>query len=132
MITGVLIAAALALGYAVAVGLMMAATFGITAVSPAFVTKEHRIRQSYKLVHDLIWLVCATAGGFVTAAVSGTTMPWFSGTLLAGAMIFVLWTNTWEMRQRGAVHQILMSLVSAAGVAAGYILWMRWPLPPRG
>jgi|ERR1700733_1858287 hypothetical protein len=125
MITGVLIAAALALGYAVAVGLLMAATFGITAVSPAFVTKEHRIRQSYKLAHDLVWLVCATAGGYVTAAVSGSTMPWFVGTLLAGAMILVLWTNTWEMRQRGFANQLLMSLVSVGGVATGYFLRMR-------
>ena len=52
-------------------------------------------------------------------------MPWFSGALLAGAMILVLWTNAWEMRQRGAVHQILMSLMSVAGVAGGYVLWIR-------
>jgi hypothetical protein len=125
MITIALTAAALALGYAVAVGLSIAATFGIAAVSPAFVTREYRIRQAYKLVQELLWLVCATAGGFVAAAVSGATMPWFAGALLAGTMILVLWTNTWEMRQRGAMHQILMSLVSAAGVAAGYLLWMR-------
>jgi uncharacterized membrane protein YfcA len=125
MIPLFLIAAALALGYAVAVGLSMAATFGITAVSPAFVTREYRIRPAYKLVQEVVWLVCATAGGFVAATVSGATMPWFAGALLAGTMILVLWTNNWEMRQRGAVHQILMSLVSAAGVAAGYLLWMR-------
>jgi hypothetical protein len=93
MITGVLIAAALALGYTVAVGLSIAATFGITAMSPAFVTREYRIRPAYKLVQELV--------------------------------ILVLWTNTWEMRQHGAIHQTLMSLASAAGVAAGYLLWMR-------
>jgi hypothetical protein len=125
MITIALIAAALALGYAVAVGLSMAATFGIAAMSPAFVTREYRIRPAYKLVQELVWLVCATAGGIVAAAVSGAAMPWFAGALLAGTMILVLWTNTWEMRQRGAMHQILMSLVSAAGVAVGYFLWMR-------
>jgi hypothetical protein len=133
MITDFLIAAALALGYAVAVGLSMAATFGITAASPAFVAREHRMRPAYKLVQELLWLVCAAAGGFVTAAVSGAAMPWLSGTLLAGIMIMVLWTNTWEMRQRGPVHQGLMSVVSVAGVAVGYILWM-WiaPAPPPG
>jgi uncharacterized membrane protein YfcA len=125
MITGVLIAAALALGYAVAVGLSMAATFGITAMSPAFVTREYRIRPAYKLVQELVWLACATAGGFVAAAVSGATMAWFAGAVLAGIMILVLWTNTWEMRQHGAMHQTMMSLASAAGVAAGYLLWMR-------
>jgi uncharacterized membrane protein YfcA len=125
MITIVLIVAALALGYAAAVGLSMAAIFGIAAVSPAFVTRDYRIRPAYKLVQELLWLVCAAAGGFVTAAVSGATMSWFLAALLAGTMIVVLWVNTWEMRQRGAMHQILMSLVSVAGVAAGYILWMR-------
>jgi uncharacterized membrane protein YfcA len=125
MINSFLIAAALALGYAVAVGLSMAATFGITLAGPAFVAREHRIRPAYKLVQELLWLACATAGGYVTAAVSGATMPWLSGTLLAAIMILVLWTNTWEMRQRGPVHQVLMSVVSIAGVAAGYILWMR-------
>jgi uncharacterized membrane protein YfcA len=125
MITGFLVAAALALGYTVAVGLLMAATFGITLAGPAFVAREHRIRPAYKLAQELLWLVCAAAGGYVTAAVSGATMPWMSGALLAGIMIIVLWTNTWEMRQRGPVHQVLMSVVSIAGVAAGYILWIR-------
>jgi uncharacterized membrane protein YfcA len=125
MITAVLVAAALALGYGVAVGLSMAVTFGITLAGPAFVAREHRIRPVYKLIQELLWLACATAGGYVAAAVSGATMPWLSGTLLAGIMIIVLWTNTWEMRQRGPVHQVLMSAASIAGVAAGYILWMR-------
>jgi hypothetical protein len=125
MITDVLIAAALALGYAVAVSLWMAAIFGITAVSPALVTREHRIRPAYKLLEELLWLVCAAAGGCVTAGVSGATMPWLLGTLLAGIMILVLWTNSWERRQRGPVHQILMSLASVAGVATGYLFWLR-------
>ena len=125
MITDVLIAAALALGYAAAVGLSMAATFGIAAASPGFVIRQYRIRPAYKLVQELVWLVCATVGGFVTAAISGAAMPLLSGTALVGIMIIVMWTNTWEMRQRGGMHQILMSVASAAGVAAGYILWMR-------
>jgi uncharacterized membrane protein YfcA len=113
MITGFLVAAALALGYTVAVGLLMAATFGITLAGPAFVAREHRIRPAYKLAQELLWLVCAAAGGYVTAAVSGATMPWMSGALLAGIMIIVLWTNTWEMRQRcfdrrgcGGIHSV--------------------------
>jgi hypothetical protein len=126
VITALLIAAALALGYAVTVGLSMAATFAVTAATPtAFVTKEHRIRSAYKLIQALLWLFCATVGGFVTAAVSGAAMPWFSGVVLAMTLITVLWTNTWEMRQRGVVHQVLMSLLSGVGVAAGYILWIK-------
>ena len=122
MITGVLIAAALALGYAVAVALALAATFCIAAARPAFVTKEYRIRQRYKLVQELLWLVCAAAGGYVTAAVSGGAHCWLSGTVLAGMLILVQWTNSWEMRQRGVPNQLLMSVMTVAGVVTCYVL----------
>jgi hypothetical protein len=56
------IALALFLGYAVAIALAMAATFGITAVSPDFVSKNNRIRKEYKFVQDGVWLVSAIAG----------------------------------------------------------------------
>jgi hypothetical protein len=125
MITAVLIVSALILGYVVAVGLLMAATFGISSRAPGFVAKDYRIRNSYKVVHELTWLVCAAAGGYVAATVSGTTQPWISATSLVAVMILVLWTNTWEMRQRGILHQMLISLVSAAGVAAGFMLRLR-------
>jgi hypothetical protein len=126
MIPGVLIlAAALAFGYVVTVGLSMAATFGIAAAMPAFVTREHRIRQRYKLVQELMWLVCSAGGGYVTAAVTSASNPWVSGGLLAGVLILVLWTNTWEMRQRGLTNQILMSVITVAGVVAGYVLRMQ-------
>ena len=125
MITGSLIAASLALGYAVAVGLSIAVIFGITAVNPGFVMRDHRVRPAYKLVQALLWMVCAAAGGWVTAAVSGGMRPWLLGTLLAGIMVLVLWANTWEMRQRGPAHQLLISAVSIVGVAAGYIFWLR-------
>jgi uncharacterized membrane protein YfcA len=126
MIPGVLIlAAALAFGYLVAVGLSMAATFGIAAASPAFVTRGYRVRRRYKLVQELVWLVCSAAGGYVTAAVTSAVNPWVSGGLLAGALLLVLWTNTWEMRQRGLTNQLLMSVVTVAGVVAGYILRMQ-------
>jgi hypothetical protein len=34
----------------------------------------------------------------------------------------MLWINTWEARQRGIAHQLLMSVVSLLGVAAGFKL----------
>jgi|ERR1700677_826176 hypothetical protein len=122
MIPGVLIAIGLALGYTVTVGLAMVATLAITAASPAFVVREYRIRQRYKLIQELLWLACATAGGYATARVTGTVYPWLSATLLAVILILVLWTNTWEMRQRGLANQLLMSVMSIAGVATGFVL----------
>lgn len=46
---------AVALGYAVTVGLSLVVTFRITAASPKFVMRDHRIGQRYKLVHALLW-----------------------------------------------------------------------------
>lgn len=65
------IALALFLGYTVAVVLSMAATFGITAASRSFVSKNYRIRRRYKFLQDGVWLLCATAGGYVSALVNG-------------------------------------------------------------
>ena len=125
MIPFFLIAAALALGYAVAVGLSMAATFGITAVSPHFVSKNNRIKREYKFVQDAVWLVCAMAGGYVAALVNGESHSLLVGSGLVTILVAVLWMNVWEMRQRGLGHQIVMSAGSAAGVAAGFMIHLR-------
>ena len=47
------------------------------------------------------------------------------GSLLALVFVTMLWRNSWEARQRGMAHQILMSLVSIVGVVAGYELAKR-------
>jgi protein-S-isoprenylcysteine O-methyltransferase Ste14 len=125
IITAYYIALALFLGYVVAVGLSMAATFGITAVSRGFVTKDHRIRTPYKYAQEAVWLVCATAGGYVAAMVHGRSHPWVVGGGLVVVLVGVLWMNVWEMRQRGLGHQISMSIVSAGGVAVGFLLRLR-------
>ncbi len=79
------IALALFLGYAVAVALSMAATFGITAVSRDFVSKDNRIRRGYKYTQDAVWLVCAMAGGYVASLVNGESHSWLVGSgLVAG------------------------------------------------
>jgi hypothetical protein len=122
MITASYIALALFLGYVVAVGLAMVATFGITAASRTFVVENHRIKTRYKYAQDAVWLVCATAGGYVAALINGPSHSWLVGAGLVAIFVGVLWRNVWEMRQRGLGHQISMSLVSAVGVAAGFFL----------
>ena len=125
MITASYIALALFLGYVVAVGLSMAATFGITAASRGFVSKNYRIRTRYKYAQDAVWLVCAAAGGYAAALVCGESHPWLVALLLIGILDGVLWLNAWEMRQRGLGHQISMSFGAAVGVAAGFLLHLR-------
>jgi hypothetical protein len=125
LITASYIALALFLGYVVAVGLSMAVTFGITAASRSFVSKNYRIRTRYKYAQDGVWLACATAGGYVAAVINGSYRPWLVGGGLVAILVGVLWMNAWEMRQRGLGHQISMSLVSAVGVAVGFLLHLR-------
>jgi hypothetical protein len=125
MITGSFLALALFLGYAVAVGLSMAATFGISKASPGFVAEDYRIRRRYKFVQDAVWLVATTAGGYAAALVIGQTHPWLGAIGLIAALVGVLWVNAWEMRQRGIEHQIAMSLATALGVTAGFLIRLR-------
>ena len=123
MLSATLIAVALILGYLVAVGLSMMVFFGVARTAPQFVVKGHLVRTRYKLLEELVWLVCVTAGSYLSALVAELTMrPMLVGGLLALILILVLWANRWETRQRGLGHQLLMSAVSAAGVAAGYYL----------
>ena len=119
------VALALFLGYTVAVALSMAATFGISAISPNFVATDHRIRRGYKYTQDAVWLVCAMAGGYVASLVNGESHQWLVGSGLVAILITVLWMNAWEMRQRGLGHQLVMSVVSAVGVAAGFVIHLR-------
>ena len=122
MIIGTLLALALVLGYGFTVASCMVATFGLTSALPAFVVREKRVSAGYKRVQALIWFGCVTLGAFVTSVVAQGTYPLMAGSLLAVALITVLWLNTWEARQRGMAHQILMSLVTIVGVLAGYRL----------
>jgi hypothetical protein len=125
MITASYVAFALFLGYVVAVGLSMAATFGITAASRGFVEKDSRITREYKYLQDGVWLLCSLAGGYVASLVNGHSHVLVVAAGLAVVLIGVLWMNAWEMRQRGIGHQISMSIASVVGVTMGFMLHLR-------
>jgi hypothetical protein len=125
MITASYLALSLFLGYSVAIGLSMAATFGITAVSPGMVARNYRITSRYKFLQDTVWLLCTTAGAYVSALIVGRDNAWLGGASLVAVLVGVLWINAWEMRQRGLVHQILMSVATVVGVVAGFLLRLR-------
>lgn len=111
----------LLLGYGLTVLCSLAATFGIASASPSFVVEDYRIRRSYKRVYALIWLGCTAIGAFVavSAASIGGISAWLIGAALTGVLIGMLWFNSWETRQRGIAHQVLLSLTTLIGVAAG-------------
>jgi hypothetical protein len=122
MVAGIHIAAAVLVGYGVAVGCLLLATFALTSASPRMVLQEHRITNRYKWVQSLLWLGCSALGGFVACAVAVGRNSLVVEALLAAALISILWINTWEARQRGIAHQLLMSVVPLLGVAAGFTL----------
>jgi hypothetical protein len=122
MLSIIWISAALLAGYLVAVVLSLVVTLGIGSAFPGSVVENYRVRNGYKLLQDGIWLVCATAAGYVTALVADEKPPLLVGGLLAGILVGVLWANSWESRQRGMAHQILISVASVAGVTIGFLL----------
>lgn len=124
--TLVVIGVALALGYCLVVLLSLMATMAVASAARGFVVREHCLRPGYKLTMELFWTVATVAAGFVAAAVAGPGMVgWATGAGLAGALILVLWTNTWEARQRGLPHQILLTLLTAVGVLSGVYVRLR-------
>jgi hypothetical protein len=120
MITGTLIAVALFLGYVSTVACSLLITFALTSAYPAMVSANHRITANYKRVQTILWLMCVIVGSGVTYAVAQGISPLITGIAMAAGLIAILWLNTWEARQRGMAHQILMSVMSILGVIIGY------------
>jgi hypothetical protein len=112
---------ALVLGYLLTVGCSLLSIFGIGSASPSFVMQNQRIGTGYKRVHALVWMICAMIGTFaaVFAAAVGGVGVWVIAIPLGAALIGVLWVNTWESRQRGLAHQILLSMTTVIGVGTG-------------
>ena len=120
------VGAGLALGYVLVVAGSLAGTIAIASAAPRFVVHDHHLRPGYKLLHEALWMVLSAGGGFAAASVAGPWMfAWMAGAALAAALILMLWTNSWEARQRGLPHQILITLLTCAGVAAGVFLRTR-------
>ena len=113
-------------GYLMTVLCALVMTIGIASASPKFVMSDYRVRTSYKLVHELMWLLCVIAGAYATAKIGMGVQTMEQKLALCAVLIFMLWRNTWEARQRGTAHQILISVLTVVGVWGGFGLraWM--------
>ena len=109
-------------GYVTTVLCVWSGTMTLTASAPQVVVADHRLRPGYKMLHQLLWFFCVLIGAFVTARVGMHTNQKQQEAALSAALLFVLWRNTWEARQRGVASQVLMSILTLAGVAAGFAL----------
>ncbi len=116
----------LALGYTLVAAIALVVTMGVTSAMPRFVIRDHRIRGGYKWLQDLLWTLAVAAGGFVAGSIaSAPNLAWLTGAALAAGLVYVLWKNSWEAQQRGLPHQILISLLTCAGVAVGVFYRLR-------
>ena len=122
MFIAVMMGLGIAAGYVVTLLISMILTFAVAMSLPKFVEADHLIRNGYKIVHEVFWLVAATAGGYVAAVIVKGFHPQITELVLLAGLIWVLWSNSWEARQRGMAHQILITTFSVCGVAGGYVL----------
>lgn len=107
-------------GYIVTVACALAGTMALTAAAPRLVLADHRMRAGFKLLYEGLWFISVTLGAFATSRVGMHASRLEQQLVLTGALLFVLWRNTWEARQRGVAHQIFISLVTVAGVMLGF------------
>ncbi len=126
MISYAIIGLAVLLGYMTTVMLSLLATMGIASGVPRFVVRDYRVRGSYKLLHEVIWFVCALLGGVVAGKAGMGVFVWKAELALCAFLLFMLWRNTWEARQRGTAHQILISVLTVGGVLSGFALQQRF------
>ncbi len=117
-----MMAGAIAAGYAITVVISMVSTFAVAIALPRFVEADHLIRNGYKLVQEAFWLLAAIAGGYTTSLIVKGIHPLLTEAALIAALIWILWDNSWEARQRGMAHQVLITTLTVLGVAGGYLL----------
>lgn len=119
MVQLIVIGLAVLAGYIVSVGFILLSTMAIASAMPRFVIHNHRVRSSYKLLHECMWFLSTLIGAFVAARIGSEVQPIRIEIVLSVALLVILWLNTWEARQRGIAHQILISVLTVAGVWAG-------------
>ena len=107
-------------GYCMTVACALIGTMGIASAAPGFVLANNRVRGPYKLTHEAMWFFCVIVGGFVTARVGLGMSQWRQEIGLISVLLIMLWRNSWEARQRGLPHQILISCLTVAGVLVGF------------
>ena len=122
MVELIVVGLAVLAGYIVAVSLILLSTMAIASAAPRFVIANHRVRGSYKLLHECMWFLSTMSGAVVTARIGAEVQPIRLVLVLSGTLLSILWWNTWEARQRGIAHQVLITILTVAGVVAGVSL----------
>jgi uncharacterized membrane protein SirB2 len=121
MISVILIAVSLMLGYVIAVGLSMVFVFSVVRMLPSLARRDDRLTQIYLLLHDGMWLLSAVAAGYAASWVAAeSSSPWMGAALLGLVLVGSMWRNTEEVMQRGLIHMLLTSGCVFTGIAAGF------------
>jgi hypothetical protein len=129
MLSAALIIVSLILGYVVTVALSMVSTFAIVHLRRSIVLDDNRLSTRYKLLQDLLWVLCSAIGGYLALLVAQHASLLLTAALLAAILIFMLWKNSAETRQVGLLYMLLTSACIVIGIASAYFirtLQMRW------
>jgi hypothetical protein len=123
MISVILIAVSLILGYIVAVGVSIVFVFGVVRMLSSLVRQNQRLTGIYLLLQDGIWFVSAAVAGYAASWIAAESLaPWVGAALLGVVLIGAMWRNTEEVMQRGLIHMLLASGCAVVGVAVGFWL----------
>jgi hypothetical protein len=120
MLSAALITVSLILGYLVVIAFTMASVFTIATLHPHFPVENHRLRKRYKLLQSILWFVFAFIGGYMAIRAAAEASPLLASGLLAVILVFALWSNPTESKQRGLLHMLLASASIVAGISAAY------------
>jgi surface polysaccharide O-acyltransferase-like enzyme len=112
-------------GYAIVVGLISLASFGLASAQPRFAVTDQRLRKTYKLLLMVLWFIFSAVGAYVATAIASVASPRNAVVLLSAVLIVAVWRNKTEARQLGLISLLLVSVCIVAGATAGYLLEMR-------
>lgn len=125
MFSAALIFVSLCIGYLLVVGLVGLTTYGIAVMQPGLAVRNRRVTLLFNLLQCIIWLIASTLGGFIVATGTAEASPRVAVGALALILLFVVWRNMNEARERGMILMLLTSIFIVAGICEGYSLHLR-------
>ena len=129
MFSAALIFVSLCIGYLLVIGLVGLTTYGIAVMTPSLAVRNRRVTLFFNFLQDIIWLGASILGGFVVATGAAEASPRMAVAVLALFLLFVVWRNMSEARERGLIHMLLTSILIIAGIYEGYSLHLRYLIP---
>ncbi|HEY8997068.1 MAG TPA: hypothetical protein VIM60_04185 [Edaphobacter sp.] len=129
MFSAALIFVSLCISYLLVIGTVGLTTYGVAVMSPSLAVSNRRLTLFYNFFQDIVWLAASIVGGFVVTTGAAEASPRMAAAILGLILLFVVWRNMSEARERGMIHMLLTSIFIVAGIYEGYSLHLRHLIP---